>query len=213
MNIDIGMGLIQYIALLFGLVVHESAHALSAHWMGDDTAKRLGRISMNPVVHMDIIGTVIFPMIMIFSKGAIPLFGWAKPVPVNPLNFKDRRFGTFLVSFAGPLSNILLGIVFIVVFRISALFIYQQSVLEPLMYLLFYSVIINFILAVFNLIPIPPLDGSGVLYGLIPEHVYTKYVEPIAPFGFIILLILLYTGILGLLMSPVISIVRMLMGA
>ena len=151
-------------------------------------------------------------MIMIFSGGAIPLFGWAKPVPVNPLNFNDRRKGVSLVSFAGPFSNIALGIVFLVLFLLLRNVNSGAPVMVPILYILMYSVFINFILAVFNLIPVPPLDGSGVLFGLIPERVYLKYIEPIAPFGFIILLILLYTGVLGFLFSPVLTILRMVMG-
>ncbi len=212
MAIPLQYGLIQYIALLFALVIHESAHALSAHWMGDDTAKNLGRISMNPIVHMDIIGTVVFPLIMIFSGGAIPLFGWAKPVPVNPLNFDNRRKGVSLVSFAGPLSNVALGTIFLVLFLVLRNVSGASQVMVPVLYLLMYSVFINFILAFFNMIPVPPLDGSGVLFGLIKEKTYLKYIEPIAPFGFIILLVLLYTGVLGLMMSPVLNILRIVMG-
>ena len=211
MRVSIQMGLIQYIALLFALVVHESAHALSAHYMGDDTAKRLGRVSLNPVVHMDVIGTIILPLLQIFT-GFI-FFGWAKPVPVNPLNFKDRKFGMFLVSFAGPLSNILLGVIFIVLYKIAILFIFRGSPLEPLVYLLMFSVIINFVLAVFNLIPIPPLDGSGVMSGFISEQTYDKYMRTVGPYGFIILLVLIYSGVLDYIFNPMYHILLRVLGA
>jgi len=210
-RVPIQVGLLQYVALLFSLVVHESAHALSAHWMGDDTAKRLGRISLNPIVHMDIIGTVILPILQIFT-GFI-FFGWAKPVPVNPLNFKDRKYGMFLVSFAGPLSNIIMGIIAIILYKISVLFIYKGSVLEPVVYLLFYLVIINFVLAVFNLIPIPPLDGSGVLSGFISEKAYLNYMRIIGPYGFIILLVLIYTNVLDVIFTPLYNVIMRILGA
>ncbi len=211
MRVPIQVGLLQYVALLFSLVVHESAHALSAHWMGDDTAKRLGRVSLNPIVHMDIIGTVILPLLQIFT-GFI-FFGWAKPVPVNPMNFKDRKFGMFLVSFAGPLSNVIMGIIAIVLYKISVLFIYNGSVLEPLVYLLFYLVIINFVLAVFNLIPIPPLDGSGVLSGFISEKAYLNYMRIVGPYGFIILLVLIYTNVLDIIFTPLYHVILGILGA
>ena len=211
MRVPIQVGLLQYVALLFSLVVHESAHALSAHWMGDDTAKRLGRISLNPIVHMDIIGTVVLPILQIFT-GFI-FFGWAKPVPVNPLNFKDRKFGMFLVSFAGPLSNIAMGIIAIVLYKISVLFIYKGSALEPVVYPLFYLVIINFVLAVFNLIPIPPLDGSGVLSGFISEKAYLNYMRIIGPYGFIILLVLIYTNVLDVIFTPLYHVIMRILGA
>jgi Zn-dependent protease len=205
------MGLIQYVALLFALVVHESAHAYSAHKMGDDTAKNLGRISLNPMAHIDIVGTVILPLLQIFT-GFI-FFGWAKPVPVNPLNFKDRKMGMFWVSLAGPLSNVLLGTVFIVIFKLLKNVIHQGSVFEPLIYIIFYSVIINFILAVFNMIPIPPLDGSGVLAGFISERSYYKYMEKVGPYGFIILLALIYFNVLDYIFRPVYTTLLRILGA
>lgn len=204
------MGLIQYIALLFALVVHESAHAYSAHKMGDDTAKNLGRISLNPMAHIDIIGTIVLPLLQIFT--GLIFFGWAKPVPVNPLNFKDKKMGMFWVSLAGPLSNVILGTIFIIIFKLIGHLVQQGSILEPVIYIIFYSVIINFILAVFNMIPIPPLDGSGVLAGFISERSYYKYMEKVGPYGFIILLALIYLNVLDYIFKPIYKILIAILG-
>ncbi|BBB33243.1 peptidase M50 [Thermotomaculum hydrothermale] len=205
MNTDLGMkiaiGLMQYIALLFSLTVHESAHALSAHFMGDDTAKHLGRISLNPIAHIDIVGTVIIPLFMIFFPSSIPLFGWAKPVPINPLNFRDREGGISIVSFAGPLSNLIIMIIAIVLYKVVMMFP-ALAAFQPLRLFLFYLAAINLILAVFNLLPVPPLDGSGVLAKFIGLRNYENYVSKIGPYGFIILLGLIYFNVFDIIFRP-----------
>lgn len=197
----IALGLMQYLALLFSLTVHESAHAYSAHLMGDDTAKRLGRISLNPIAHIDPVGTVIIPLFQIFFPASIPLFGWAKPVPINPLNFRDREGGISIVSFAGPLSNLVLMVIAVVLYKIVS-HVPALAASQPLRLFLYYLAAINLILAVFNLIPVPPLDGSGVLAKFIGLRNYENYVNKIGPYGFIILLGLLYFNIFDIIFRP-----------
>ncbi len=197
----IALGLMQYVALLFSLTVHETAHAYSAHLMGDDTAKRLGRISLNPIAHIDPIGTVVIPLFQIFVPASIPLFGWAKPVPVNPLNFKDREGGISIVSFAGPLSNLILMVIAVVLYKVIT-HVPALAFFQPLRLFLYYLAAINLILAIFNLIPVPPLDGSGVLAKFIGLRNYENYVTKIGPYGFIILLGLLYFNIFDIIFKP-----------
>ncbi len=201
LGMKIAVGLMQYIALLFSLTVHESAHALSAHYMGDDTAKHLGRISLNPIAHIDIIGTVVIPLFMIFFPSSIPIFGWAKPVPVNPLNFRDKEGGISLVSFAGPLSNLILMVIAIILYKV-VMAVPSLAAFEPLRIFLFYLAAINLLLAIFNLIPVPPLDGSGVLAKFIGLRNYEDYVSKIQPYGFIILLALIYFNVFDIIFKP-----------
>ncbi len=200
-GMKIAIGIMQYVALLFSLTIHESAHALSAHYMGDDTAKYLGRISLNPITHMDPIGTVVIPLFMIFFPSSIPLFGWAKPVPINPLNFRDRETGISIVSFAGPLSNFIIMIVAIILYK-AVMMVPALATFQPLRLFLFYLAAINLILAVFNLLPVPPLDGSGVLAKFIGLRNYEKYVSMIQPYGFLILIGLIYFNIFDLVFRP-----------
>ncbi len=190
---------LQYVILLLSLSVHEAAHAWTSNRFGDPTAKALGRVSLNPLVHIDIIGTVLFPIIQIFT--GFPIIGWAKPVPVNPLNLKDPRKDDLWISFSGPASNLLLGLSFFIfaflLVRIGIITPYDQ--VNAATYLitsfLIYGILINFLLAAFNLIPIPPLDGSGILMGILPEKTALS-VERIGPYGFLIILVLFYIGVL-----------------
>jgi len=219
-NTPLATGLVQYVALLFALVFHEASHAASAYWLGDDTAKGLGRMSLNPMAHIDIIGTVIFPLAMIFFPSFI-LIGWAKPVPINPMRFNKTvslRTGELIVSIAGPLSNILLGTICLIIYHIVIYFNIMPQWLSPLFFLLIYSIQINFVLAFFNLLPIPPLDGSGVLYGLTGiiksesfNSAVTKYMNFMRPYGFFVLYGLLLTGVLSYLLIPVIMFLRFVM--
>jgi len=191
------------VPVLFSIVVHEVSHGWMAHRLGDDTAKRMGRLTLNPIPHIDLVGTVILPIIMIVSGG--PVFGWAKPVPFNPYNFNrnvNPKSGAMWVALAGPCSNL------IIAFISSFLFVAALKFFAGLPDLLFFSIIqftralfiINLVLASLNLIPIPPLDGSKILVRFLPDT-YVPYFLKVERYGFIILILLLATGSLGKLIS------------
>ena len=208
----LAIGLTTYVVLLFSLSVHESAHAWMAHKLGDDTALLEGRVSLNPLVHMDPIGTFLFPLLQIFT--GILLLGWAKPTPYNPANFGRQvtmRQGHMLVAAAGPVSNFILAALFTVAFVAA----FKGGVVEdyrhPLARTLFIGISMNVVLAVFNLVPIPPLDGSKVAsYGL-PGDFGDRYDRLMGPYGFILLLVLVATGVLGYVLSPIMEwVVRLL---
>ncbi|MFA6422701.1 MAG: site-2 protease family protein [Candidatus Buchananbacteria bacterium] len=166
-------------AVVISLSVHELSHGLMAHWFGDDTAKNAGRLSLNPLVHLDPLGTFML---------LIAPFGWAKPVPVNYFNLRRPRLGVAMVSFAGPLSNLLLA----VVFGFLARFLYPMFGPANLL-IIFFEVlmVINFSLLIFNLIPIPPLDGSKILFSALP-HKFDNFKDKFSVYGPIILLILVF---------------------
>ncbi len=168
------------------LPIHELAHGLMAHSLGDDTAKREGRLSLNPFAHLNPIGTV-----MIFLFG----IGYANPVPINPRNFKNEKGGMALTAFAGPLANILMGFVSVWGYFILAKFAGNSAVGSAIAYFFLYSAQINVMLAVFNLFPIPPLDGSKILAAVLPDKIYYKYMM-YERYIMIALMILLFTGIL-----------------
>jgi Zn-dependent protease len=195
----IAAGITTYIVLLFSLSVHESAHAWTALRMGDDTGKGEGRISLNPLVHMDPIGTVLIPLIQIFASG-IPLLGWAKPVPVRPTAFSNMRQGQIVVSGAGPASNLILALIFTAVLFV-ALRLGLRA--EPLLLMLSTGIQMNVVLALFNLIPLPPLDGSYVASWALPRELGDQYDRIVQPYGHWILLILFMTGALSWILSPV----------
>jgi Zn-dependent protease len=197
-------GLVTYIVMLFSLSVHESAHAFAALKMGDDTAEREGRITLNPLAHIDPIGTVLFPLMQMLTT--LPFLGWAKPTPYNPANFHRNvslRQGHIVVAAAGPISNLILaffftGLLWVVVKTTGA-----HDLTHPAVRIAVAGIQLNIILAVFNLVPIPPLDGSKVAsFGLSPR-VGEQYDRVFGPYGYLILLLLLVTGILGLVMSPI----------
>ena len=181
------------VVLLFSVIVHEVAHGYVALLNGDSTARMLGRITLNPVPHIDPIGTILLPLLLLMTHAGI-LFGWAKPVPVNPLNYRNYRWGEFAVSAAGPLSNLALAALFSVLLRLGF-----DNV--GLMKLAYFGVSINIFLALFNLIPIPPLDGSHILAILLPRDLARLYGH-LQPVGFVLILILFYTGILGAIIMP-----------
>ncbi len=182
------------VVLLFSVIVHEVAHGYVALRNGDPTAKMLGRITLNPIPHIDPIGTILLPALLLMSGAGI-IFGWAKPVPVNPLNFRNYRWGEITVSAAGPLSNLALAVLFSYVLQLG----------PPnlgLMQMALWGVKINIFLALFNLIPIPPLDGSHIVSTLLPRDLARMYAY-LEPVGFILILVLFYTGIMGMFLMPV----------
>ena len=201
--------LIQFVLLILPLIVavtlHEVAHGYAALKMGDHTARLAGRLTLNPIKHLDFFGSLLLPLILKLS-GSPFIFGYAKPVPVNPHNFREYRKGTLWVSAAGVLANVILALISAALFQMLAATEAsgaQSSIgllFEFLSLLLSYSVIINCILALFNLIPIPPLDGSRILAMLLPASLRIHYAR-LERFGMIIILVLLVTGPLWRLMS------------
>ncbi|MBW1790664.1 MAG: site-2 protease family protein [Deltaproteobacteria bacterium] len=196
------MNIIQQIAiiappLLFALTIHEYSHGYIAFRLGDPTAKAMGRLTLNPLKHLDPLGTLALFIIHI---------GWAKPVPVDPRYFKNPHKDMIWVALAGPAANIItaLASILLVKFLFIIAPILPRAILEPLYFMLSWSIAINIILAVFNLLPIPPLDGSKVLMGIVP-HRHASFLARIEPFGFIILIGLYYTGVLQKILSPIMS--------
>ncbi len=156
------------IILIFSIVIHEVAHGVMANYLGDPTAKYAGRLTLNPIPHIDPLGSVFLPLILWITSSPV-LFGWAKPVPYNPYNLKDQKYGPALVSAAGPGSNLLIALIFGILIRVLIAFAPMSAALVTFIGLLSYIVLINIFLAIFNLVPIPPLDGSKILYAILPD--------------------------------------------
>jgi Zn-dependent protease len=181
------------VVLLFSVIVHEVAHGYVALLNGDPTARMMGRITLNPIPHIDPIGTIFLPLLLLITHSGI-IFGWARPVPVNSLNFRNYRWGEITVSAAGPLSNLALAVIFAYLLRLGVGNL-------GLMKMAYYGVLINIFLALFNLIPIPPLDGSHLLASFLPPKL-ARFYAYLEPFGFILLLVMLYSGLLGVIIMP-----------
>jgi Zn-dependent protease len=202
LDINLAEIFIALIVLLFSLTVHESAHAWTADRLGDPTARLLGRVSLNPLVHIDPIGTVLFPLIAALSH--VPLIGWAKPVPVSVRQLSNPRRDYMLVAAAGPASNLALAVIAAIVLRlisVTPVTLGEPNVSAPIATLLVQLRQINVLLAVFNMIPIPPLDGGNVLAGLLPRSLAVPFAT-LRPYGFLLLYLLMYTGMLTMLVAP-----------
>jgi Zn-dependent protease len=186
-----------FVILIFSVILHEVMHGYVALKFGDRTALNAGRLTLNPISHIDPIGTILFPLLGAITGAG--LFGWAKPVPVNPLHFSDLRKGELLVSAAGVLTNFALSIIFAILFHIEVA-LYPNVLISQILKT---GVIINLILAIFNLIPIPPLDGSKVLMSFLPYEAAREYMK-FERYGFLILILLIYMGVIGWIISFII---------
>jgi Zn-dependent protease len=160
---DLSIQIFSIIVLVFSVVIHEVAHGFTALRFGDETAKHAGRLTLNPIKHISLFGSIIFPLLLIILPGNF-ILGWAKPVPYNPYNLRNRKWGEFWVALAGPLSNIIIGSIFTILIRLAPVLGFSPVFVT----LAFIVVLVNFILASFNMIPIPPLDGSKILTTLLP---------------------------------------------
>lgn len=201
---DLITKLTSFLIFAFSVIIHEVSHAYVAYRLGDDTAYRQNRITLNPLPHIDLFGSIILPALLsIYEK---PLLGWAKPVPVNVLNFENPRMGNMWVAIAGPGSNIALAITAAIILKVIVPFTDG-----PVVDVLLTAYVMNISLAVFNMLPIPPLDGSGVLSTFMSADTSARYLE-LGQYGFIAIYLLIYTGILGFVLGPVISLAVFLLG-
>lgn len=202
---------ISALPVLIAITFHELSHGLIAYKLGDPTAKMMGRLTINPIAHIDLFGTIIMPLLLlIFTNGQF-VFGYAKPVPINPMNFKNPRRDMAISAAGGPATNILLAIASMVMLKFGVFPLLSfapegmaATVLEPIAMMLKSSIIINVVLASFNLIPIPPLDGGRVVVGFLP-HKQAMSFSKIEPFGFIIVIILIYTHIADYFVMPMVN--------
>jgi len=222
---DILSIVISLFVLLFAITIHEAAHAWSALKLGDPTAYAAGRVSLNPLAHIDPIGTVLMPIVLVLMHA--PAFGWAKPVPYNPYNLRHPRRDSLWISLAGPSANLaatLSAIILIRILRVLApgitgflqgFVLLRQPFprgfypLEGLALVLFYVAAINTFLAVFNLIPVPPLDGSGILSALLSGPAAAAY-DRIRPYGFIVVLALVWLGFLDIVLQPILLLIKVI---
>jgi len=192
-----------FVILIFSAIVHEVCHGLMAEKLGDDTAREQGRITLNPIPHIDPYGSILLPLLLLAVHSPI-IFGAAKPVPVNFGNLRPRRLGMALVSLAGPLSNFALATLFTLIIKLNL----ANSIAYPI---LVEAILINIILGTFNLIPIPPLDGSKILASVLPESWWPKLFAW-ERWGFLLVIVFLYLGLLDLILMPVLNLFSRISG-
>jgi Zn-dependent protease len=208
--------LIYMVVLLFAISAHEAAHAWMSNRFGDDTARLLGRITLNPTAHIDPIGTLLIPMVGFIlgniggPLGSIPLIGWGKPTPVNPLRWRNKDLANVMVSAAGILANLFIAVCAFTILKVllmtGADASIPESLQKPVGLFLEYFLVMNISLAIFNLLPFPPLDGSKILETFLPASA-RPMLEMLEQFGFIILMILIYVGFFSAIMRPVMALV------
>ncbi len=193
----------QFVVFLFAVIIHEVSHGLAAYHLGDPTAKDAGRLTLNPIKHIDPLGSVILPLFLYLAQSPI-LFGWAKPVPFNPLYLRNPKRDSGLIALAGPGSNLLLAFLFAIILRLFSFFISS-----PLVIFLNIIILVNVVLGIFNLVPIPPLDGSKILFYFLPRGT-ERYQIVLEQYGFFILLLFIFFG--WQLIAPIIISIFHLLG-
>lgn len=212
--------LIYMVTLLFAISAHEAAHAWMSNHFGDDTARLLGRITLNPIAHIDPIGTLLIPIVGFVlgniggAVGRIPLIGWGKPTPVNPLRWRRKDLANVMVSAAGIMANLFIAICSFIILKVllmtGSIGSIPESLREPVLLFLWYFLTMNVSLAIFNLLPFPPLDGSKILETFLPASARPT-LAMLEQFGFIILMVLIYVGFFGAIMRPVMSLIEYLL--
>ncbi|MEK9186028.1 MAG: site-2 protease family protein [Patescibacteria group bacterium] len=189
---DLSTLVFQLLVLLFSVIIHEVSHGLMALWLGDTTAKNAGRLTLNPLKHLEFFGSFFVPLSLYLLSGGAFVLGWAKPVPYNPYSLKNPKLGAGLIGLAGPLSNIIIASIFGLALKLPF-----ANLLGPegeiLIQLMSFIIFINVLLAIFNLVPIPPLDGSNVLFALLPKQ-FTRLQILLERYGFFILLLVIFFG-------------------
>ena len=207
---DIQRIVVSILPILIAITFHEVAHGFIANKLGDPTARMMGRLTLNPIAHIDIIGTIIMPLaLFVLTQGQF-IFGYAKPVPINPMNFKNPKKDMAISAAVGPVMNLIIAALSLIISEIIARAAVPSAgggitVMEPLRQMFEMSFEINVILAAINLLPIPPLDGGRILVGILPHEQAVSY-SRIEPFGFIIVMVLFVSGIAQHLLSPLIAI-------
>jgi Zn-dependent protease len=177
----------QILLLIMSVVVHEVSHGYAAYFLGDPTAKNQGRLTLNPIKHLDLWGSIIVPVFLV-ATGSRFLFGWAKPVPFNPYNLRNQKWGEAIVAAAGPASNIFIALFFGLLIRFAG----DSDLLSPaFISISAVLVFLNLMLAIFNLVPIPPLDGSKILFSLLPYH-FQRFREAFESYGFVLILMFVF---------------------
>jgi len=210
--------IVSAIPILIAIILHEVSHGFVANKLGDPTAKMMGRLTLNPVAHIDLFGTILMPLFLLISTGGQFVFGYAKPVPINPYNFRNPKRDMAISAAGGPLMNMIVALVSVIILKYliipasgSASEEVMIKIIKPMGMMLNASIQINIVLAAFNLIPIPPLDGGRVLMGFLSER-QAHALGKVEPFGMIIVLVLLVTGMASVVITPLINLLLRLVG-
>ena len=209
---------IYMVVLLLAISAHEAAHAWMSYKFGDDTARLLGRVTLNPVAHTDLIGTLLIPsvgfIVGAMGGGRLPLIGWGKPTPVNPLRWRNKDLANVMVSIAGILANLLIATIAFIIFKFllmsGTIHLMSDSTLEPIVLFLDNLLIMNISLAVFNLLPFPPLDGSKVLSTFLPASMQPA-LDFLEQYGYFLLILLIYMGFFRAIIRPILDLVYYLL--
>ena len=210
--------IVSAVPILIAIILHEVSHGFVANKLGDPTAKMMGRLTLNPAAHIDLFGTILMPLFLLVSTGGQFVFGYAKPVPINPHNFRNPKRDMAISAAGGPLMNLLIALVSVIILKYLIIPAADGAseevivkIIKPMGMMLNASIQINIVLAAFNLIPIPPLDGGRVLMGFLPDS-QAHLLGKVEPFGMIIVLVLVVTGMASVVITPLIKLLLGLIG-